>query len=55
MIMKKSSFLLLAALLPLVACQTSEKESQADANEQSTTTKTVESMAMASFELGRVP
>lgn len=55
MIMKKTPFLLLAALLPLVACQTSDKETPAAATEQSTTAKTVESMAMASFELAKVP
>ena len=56
MIMKKSSFLVLAALLPLVACQTSDKEVSAAAEQASTTQeKPVEAMAMASFELAKVP
>jgi hypothetical protein len=50
--MKKPSILLLAALLPLVACQTSEKEVPAESPE---TSETANAMAMASFELGKVP
>ena len=56
MIMKKSSLLMLAALLPLVACQTSDKEVTAASNQASTSQeKPVEAMAMASFELAKVP
>lgn len=57
MIMKKSSILLLAALLPLAACQSSDKDVPAQdtpASEQASN-ETVDAMAMSSFQLAKVP
>lgn len=53
-IMKNSSLLLLAALLPLAACQTSDQDASAQ-DVPASHTETVEGMAMSSFQLAKVP
>ncbi|MDF1837061.1 MAG: hypothetical protein P1V35_04260 [Planctomycetota bacterium] len=52
--MKNSSLLLLAALLPLAACQTSDKDVPAQ-DAPAAHSETVEGMAMSSFQLAKVP